>query len=258
MTSGGIFMFKIIIPNRNNEEWLDKCLSSVFNQTYKDYEVIVVDDCSTDNSLEIIRKYPVKLIQPDHRVYNGGARNIGIRIPSDKPYTMFLDSDDWFYSNDVLEKIAKHLKKNPVDCLTLQYNCVLEDSELLMSMERNNLHDLVNSENAACWTKVIKTELIKEFPEATLMEDTVQHINQCNYIQTMDTTTFTSIAYNRMNQNALTSFNEKKPLKWKTSIFRLIADLIELWCPNEECEEVRQKRLETAKNQVKEGKFIQW
>lgn len=258
MTSGGIFMFKIIIPNRNNEEWLNKCLSSVFNQTYKDYEVIVVDDCSTDNSLEIIRKYPVKLIQPDHRVYNGGARNIGIRIPSKEPYTMFLDSDDWLYKDDVLEKIAKHLKNNPVDCLTLQYNCIYENNELSITMVRNNLFDLVNSENVACWTKVIKTELIKEFPEGTLMEDAVQHINQCNYIKTMDTTQFISIAYNRMNTKALTSLEDNKPLKWKTSIFRLIADLIELWCSNEECEVVRLKRLETAKNQVKEGRFIKW
>lgn len=252
-------MFKIIIPNYNNEEWLDKCLSSIFNQTFKDYEVIVVDDVSTDNSINIIKKYPVKLIVMDHKVYNGGARNIGIRLKSDKPYTMFLDSDDWLYSDDVLEKIAKHLKENPVDCLTLQYNCIMEDNtELIFTSDRNNLHDLVWSENVACWTKVIKTELIQEFPENTLMEDAVQHINQCNYIKTMDTTDFTSIAYNRMNKKALTSPDNRQSIKWKASILRLIADLMELWCSNEECEARRQKNLEMAKNQVKEGVFIQW
>ena len=251
-------MFKIIIPNWNNEEWLDKCLSSVFNQTYKDFEVIVVDDCSTDNSLEIIRKYPVKLIQADHKVYNGGARNIGIRLESDKPYTMFLDSDDWFYTDDVLEKIADYLKENPVDCLTLQYNCILKDSELVFTMERNNLHDLVTSDNVACWTKVIKTELIQEFPENTLMEDAVQHIKQCNYIKTMGTTNFTSIAYNRMNTNALTNPQKSQSIKWKSSIFRLYADLFELWCENGECEAVRIENMKKVKDQIKEGVFVTW
>ena len=251
-------MFKIIIPNYNNEKWLDKCLSSIFNQTFKDFEVIVVDDCSTDGSLDIIRKYPVKLIQADHKVYNGGARNIGIRLESNQPYTMFLDSDDWFYDNKVLEKIAKHLKKNPVDCLTLQYNCIMDYGEIVMTMERNTLKDLVDSPNVACWTKVIKTELIQEFPENTLMEDCVQHIKQCNFIKTMDTTKFTSIAYNRMNVEALTNPEKRQSIKWKASIFRLYADLLELWCENEDCEARRIEDMNRIKNQIKEGKFIPW
>ena len=251
-------MFRIIIPNFNNEEWLDKCLSSIFNQTYKDYEVIVIDDLSTDNSLEIIRKYPVKLIQADHKVYNGGARNIGIRLQTNKPYTMFLDSDDWFYSNDVLQKIEDRLKENPVDCLTIQYNVILKDSELLMTMKRNTLKDLVTSDNVACWTKVIRTDLIQEFPENTLMEDAVQHIKQCNYIKTMDTLKDTCIGYNRMNTNALTSPQKNQSIKWKSSIFRLYADLMELWCENEECEAVRVENLNRVKKQIKEGVFTPW
>ena len=252
-------MFKIIIPNYNNEEWLDKCLSSIFNQTYKEFEVIVIDDMSTDNSVNIIKKYPVKLIQADHKVYNGGARNIGIRLKSKEPYTMFLDSDDWLYCEDVLESIANYLQENPVDCLTIQYNCILPDNtETIYTMKRDNLHDLVFDENGACWTKVIKTELIQEFPENTLMEDTVQHINQCNYINTMATLNKTCIAYNRMNSNALTSPDKKQSIKWKVSILRVIADLMELWCNNEECEARRVLSLECAKNLVKEGVFIKW
>ena len=250
--------FKIIIPNYNNEQWLDKCLSSIFNQTFKDFKVVVIDDMSTDNSVSIIKKYDVELIQVDHKVYNGGARNLGIRKNIPSKYTMFIDSDDWLYSDDVLQAIHDKLEKTKVDCLTIQYNCILENSEVMYVMKRNNLHDLVFDESGACWTKVIKTELIKEFPENTLMEDTVQHINQCNYIKTMDTLNKTCIAYNRMNTNALTNPNKKQSIKWKASILRLIADLMELWCSNEECEARRQLSLESAKNQVKEGVFIQW
>ena len=195
--------FKIIIPNYNNEKWLNKCLDSVFNQTFKDFKVVVIDDMSTDSSVDIIKKYPVELIRAEKKVYNGGARNLGIRFNIPSEYTLFLDSDDWLYSNDVLKKIHRQLKKNPVDCLTLQYNCIMDYGEVAYNMERNTIHDLVMDQNGACWTKVIKTELIQEFPENTLMEDTVQHINQCNYIKTMDTSDFVSIAYNRMNTNAL-------------------------------------------------------
>ena len=252
--------FKIIIPNYNNEKWLTKCLDSIYNQTFKDYKVVVIDDVSTDNSCEIIENHPLDLtlIRLDHKAYNGGARNLGIRhfIPS--KYTLFIDSDDWLYSNDVLQAIHDKLEETKVDCLTIQYNCIFQDHELIFCMKRNNLHDLVFDENGACWTKVIKTELIQEFPENTLMEDTVQHINQCNYIKTMDTLNKTCIAYNRTNTEALTSPDKHQTIKWKTSILRVIADLMELWCPNEECEARRLLSLECAKNQVKEGVFIQW
>ena len=52
--------FSVIIPNYNSEKWIKKCLDSVLNQTYKNYEVIIVDDISTDNSLKIIEKYKNK------------------------------------------------------------------------------------------------------------------------------------------------------------------------------------------------------
>ena len=54
----------------------------------------------------------------------------------------------------------------------------------------------------ACWTKCIKTELIRLFPEATLMEDTVQHIDQCNYLTTLDSVGFSVVTYNRANSEA--------------------------------------------------------
>ena len=252
--------FKIIIPNYNNEKWLTKCLDSIYNQTFKDYKVVVIDDVSTDNSCEIIENHTLDLtlIKLDHKAYNGGARNKGIRYDIPSKYTIFIDSDDWLYSNDVLQAIHDKLEETKVDCLTIQYNCIMEHGEIIYTMKRNNLHDLVFDENGACWTKVIKTELIKEFPENTLMEDTVQHINQCNYIKTMDTLNKTCIAYNRTNTDALTNPNKHQTIKWRASILRLIADLMELWCPNEECEARRLLSLESAKTQVKEGVFIQW
>ena len=85
--------FSVIMPNYNNGEWIAKSLNSIFQQTFTDYEVIVIDDCSTDNSVEQIKNFNVKLIECKEKAYNGGARNIGLKNATGK-YVLFLDSDD--------------------------------------------------------------------------------------------------------------------------------------------------------------------
>lgn len=251
--------FKIIIPNWNNEKWLDKCLSSVFNQTFKDFEVIVIDDCSTDNSVQIIKKYPVKIIKNKYRVYNGGARNLGIRKNIPSKYTFFLDSDDWLSEPSSLQRVHDRLESNPVDCLTIAYKLYYgEGNECVVTMDRNTRKQLVWDDNGACWTKVIKTELIKEFPEGTLMEDTVQHINQCNYLNTFDSLPIPIITYNRTNVESLTNPKKQQSIKWQTSIFRYIADLKELFCLDEECEARRKQTLDIKINEVKKGVWGEW
>lgn len=252
--------FKIIIPNYNNEKWLDKCLNSVYNQTFKDYKVIIIDDMSTDKSVDIIKnhKLDVILIRPDHRVYNGGARNLGIRYPIESEYTLFLDSDDWLRYDNSLEIIHDRLEKNPVDCLSLSYQLVYMNGTDVHKLERNDRRTLVWDECGACWTKVIKTKLIKEFPEGTLMEDTIQHINQCNYLETFDSLDEAVISYNRTNTESLTSPYRKPNIKWQTSVFRYVADLKELWCPNADCEARRIHSLNGVIKEIKEGVWGEW
>ena len=98
----------VIIPVYNTENFLRKCLDSVCNQTLQDIEIICINDCSTDGSLEILREYAKK----DNRIKlvelfeNGGAakaRNIGIDIAKGE-YIGFVDSDD-FIDLDFYEKL---------------------------------------------------------------------------------------------------------------------------------------------------------
>ena len=99
--------FSIIIPVYNTEKYLDRCLSSVFNQTFSDYEVIVVNDGSTDSSEEIVNEY--KDNHSNLKYFykkNGGlssARNYGVS-KSCGEYILFLDSDD-YYELDLLLKL---------------------------------------------------------------------------------------------------------------------------------------------------------
>ena len=89
-------LFSVIIPTYNRASLLRETLQSVFAQTFKDYEVIVVDDGSTDNTLEILRGYSeVKVLTQSNRG-PGAARNLGVS-QSQGRYLAFLDSDDiWF------------------------------------------------------------------------------------------------------------------------------------------------------------------
>jgi glycosyltransferase involved in cell wall biosynthesis len=109
--------FSIIIPNYNKEEYVADTLNSIFNQTYKNFEVIVVDDASSDNSLEIIKNYDVKLLSTN-RARAGGARNKGLDNATGD-YIIFLDSDDYFTDNSVLERLNNLI--NDEDIIFLNY-----------------------------------------------------------------------------------------------------------------------------------------
>ena len=102
--------FSIIIPAYNVEQYIGRCLESVFKQTSKDYEVIVVDDGCTDKSIEIAKDYDVKVITSKH-VSVSEARNIGAKKAKGE-YLLFLDSDD-YWDKDLLKEIKKSLDNNP-------------------------------------------------------------------------------------------------------------------------------------------------
>ena len=95
----------IITINFNDAKGLEKTIQSVINQTYKDFEYIVVDGASTDGSVDVIKKYSDKLThwvsEPDSGIYN--AMNKGTRMASGE-YCLYLNSGDFLADNDVLEK----------------------------------------------------------------------------------------------------------------------------------------------------------
>lgn len=98
----------IIIPVFNAACYLHKCLDSCVNQTIDNYEIIIIDDCSKDNSREIIENYAtkynfIKTIFLTQNIRQGGARNIGLSVANGE-YVAFVDSDDWV-ENDMFEQL---------------------------------------------------------------------------------------------------------------------------------------------------------
>ena len=81
-------MISIVIPVFNEERYIGKCLNSLENQNFKDFEVIVVDDGSTDRSAEIVKRYSVRLLRQRHKG-PGAARNLGANESLwDRPETL--------------------------------------------------------------------------------------------------------------------------------------------------------------------------
>ena len=116
------YKFGIIVPNYNYEHTIEKCLTSIFNQTYTNYEIIFVDDMSTDNSIDVAQttylKYCAKelkgqepewaelpknfkLVRLQQKRLNGGARNEAyLHLSEDVDYVYYVDSDDWLYDEN--------------------------------------------------------------------------------------------------------------------------------------------------------------
>lgn len=157
-----MYKFSIIIPNYNEEKYIKRCLEIVFNQTIDNsmYEVIVIDDGSTDNSIEIIKKYNVKLLNSD-RVGAGGARNQGFNIATGK-YIILLDGDDYLYKNDVLEKLDE--KINNEDIVFVNYKQILgREEKIIEENSTNTLEEQIYKSNYFCCTlKCFKKELVED------------------------------------------------------------------------------------------------
>ncbi len=111
-------LLSIIIPVYNMEKYLERCLESVINQSYKNIEIIIINDGSTDNSHQIIKNYSAKYnninyINLQNNRGLGNARNCGLDSAKGE-YVTFIDSDDWIDSNFYMT-IINNIKKYNLD-----------------------------------------------------------------------------------------------------------------------------------------------
>lgn len=115
----------IIIPIYNAEKYLKKCLDSVLHQTFQNIEVICVNDCSKDRSLEILNSYALKdsrlkIINNETNLGPGANRNIGIKKSQGK-YITFIDADDFYLHNDCLSLLMSKVLQNNLDLIIFNH-----------------------------------------------------------------------------------------------------------------------------------------
>lgn len=103
-------MISVILPIYHVEEYIKQCVYSLINQTYKDIEIICINDCGLDNSITLVKELQkkdsrIRLINHDENRGLGGARNTGIKAARGE-YITFIDSDD-YCDKTMLEKLYK-------------------------------------------------------------------------------------------------------------------------------------------------------
>lgn len=148
--------YSIIVPVYNTEKYIDKCLKSIFSNTYKNFEVIIVNDGSTDKTENIINKYIKKY---DNIIYikqkNIGlslARNNGVKKATGD-YLLFIDSDDYVEKN-LLENINKNI--DDLDVLRYQLNIVFNDKIIPYEEKEFNATDGIDA-----FEKIVKYKFIE-------------------------------------------------------------------------------------------------
>lgn len=171
--------FSIIIPAHNCEKEIERAIESINKQTYKDYEVIVIDDESKDNTYNIVSKYDnIKLLKNEKNIKAGGSRNRGLEI-AQGDYIVFLDADDYFAENDTLEKISNVIEKDTPDIVYLGFRIVGKLEEEWIPTEENSTIERRardwRYENVwdVCWNREFLNKNNLRFIENKFFEDFV-------------------------------------------------------------------------------------
>ena len=258
--------FSIIIPNYNNGEYLERCLNSILKQSYKNYEIIFIDDLSEDNSLEIASKMLKnhKIIKVPYKKYNGGARNLGI-IEATGDYVVCIDSDDWLKDEFVLEDINKKL--NNEDIMFLGFDQYKNGAYVAPFLpEYDNLTQALASDVCAIWTKVVKTDLLKDtlFCESTLAEDRCHHIRLCDKAKTFVCLKRITHSWNRSNSHSVSTIpllnnDKQKKILWEASIYKHLGEMYYFinTTTNPAHREIAKRRFDRNINEVLKGIYNQ-
>ena len=165
----------IIIPVYNVEKYLKKCLDSVISQSYKNLEIIIVDDGSIDNSLNICLDYQkkdnrIKVIHQENKGLSG-ARNRGFE-ESTGDYIWYIDSDDYI-ENDSLKVIKPYLDK--YDIIVFNFNEIRDNRVIKIkdTKEYDNVNQKYMLSYAMAWNKIFNRKILggEEFPDRLTYED---------------------------------------------------------------------------------------
>ncbi|EEU7640660.1 glycosyltransferase family 2 protein [Campylobacter jejuni] len=162
----------IILPTFNVEKYIAKALESCINQSFKDIEIIVVDDCGSDKSIDIAKEYAkkddrIKIIHNEENLKLLRARYEGVKV-ANSPYIMFLDPDDYLELN-ACEECVRILKNNEIDLLFFNAFVLENNNKIERKLnfqekcyaKKRFLKELLKTKNLfwTVWAKVIKKEL---------------------------------------------------------------------------------------------------
>lgn len=226
--------FSIVIPAYNVAVYLENCLKSILDQSYDNYEIIIVNDGSTDKTGKVADNLAdqyeqIKVIHQS----NGGAskaRNTGMKnVTGD--YVLFLDGDDFWSDSHFLEQISSELDRELVDVVIFGYSYYYEDEIRESAISRSN--DLIEATNFGLfngpnWNKCISKELINKglsFPEDLVSEDSLYCSSIMKMMESFSVITSTQYMYRQNRAGSLTNVvKERNVLDTLEGISRGLSD----------------------------------
>lgn len=245
-------LISIIIPVYNVSTYLRQCLDSVVNQTYSHLEIILVNDGSTDDSLEICEEYQaldsrIKVINQNNSGVSE-ARNTGIKEATGD-YLLFVDGDDWLALN-AIESIYNFIQE--VDLVCFSYSKEYEATHQVRKLGLNGQYPssflqrritgLVKEELSdpsqmetlvTVWGKLYKTAIIKnnnilfeDLKKIGTWEDGLfnwEYLNACNQVYILDEPLY---HYRKINSSSITSNYKETYLEQKKHLFTILKSLI--------------------------------
>lgn len=223
----------IIIPLYKVEKYIERCLQSIVNQTLTDYEVILIDDFSQDNSLHIaelfLRKNNISFQSIKHKVNQkqGAARNNGLKIANGK-YIYFMDADDELAHKNTLQLLHTKIEEDNYDFVTAKElhiedkkektitkesssTTILRETNILKALSRNKISPVV-------WNKLIQKKFLVtnriHFFENTYFEDIPYCFTLCHNAKKVALiNNITYKYYFQENANATTSVLDVRKIK---------------------------------------------
>lgn len=239
----GAILIKIsfIVPVYNAENFLHICLNSILNQSLNEIEIICIDDCSSDNSLNIIKDFSeaddrIKVYSNEKNEGPGFTRNIGLKYAKGE-FVAFVDADDWI-EEDFSEKLYAHAKYTDSDLVlfnSIQHkdNNEVERVYFPNNSFNENYHDfvfdykfnknLVLNSFLVIWSKFYKRTFIQnlKFPNLSLFEDVSFHVSSVTLAKRI--TYFPEFLY---HYNRINVFSEQN-FKVKSDKVFLLLDIFE-------------------------------
>lgn len=222
--------FSVVVPCYNSFCKMEECLKSLENQTFKDFEVVFIDDCSKDDTFDKLKHYlketklDYKLIKNEENLGAGLTRNKGIENATGE-YITFLDADDYI-EKETLELLNNVIEKEKVDCVLFDYYYKTKKNNIYGKTISNTREGkveksiaLVNSTGSTCCKVYLLKNILKNnvrFPNLIRNEDMVFNkiaISTCNSFYYLEKPLYIYVEHKGSLMNSKELLNEENAIK---------------------------------------------
>lgn len=226
--------FSIIISTYNMADCITDAINSILSQEFKNYEIIVYNDASSDNTIEVVQKIAdkrIRIINSEINVGLGAARNNAVKEAKGE-YILYLDADDTLYENSTLGNINEVLEKSSPDLAYFGVHYIGGSNKTYIPNAENStkeariLCDMHFAVSSKCWKKEFLEKNNITFVEGMYYEDMVYSIKSTILAEKIDYGEFPIYNYVRNRDGSITSTPN---LKRGVDMYKMLAHVLELY-----------------------------